>query len=470
MKKSTIATAVVVVLGAVWCGGAWYTGKTIESEYQKFTTQFNEQQKHNHIQIQNVKLQRHFFSSDLSYDLVLTLDDKPLTIPLTGTLYHGPLPLDRLRQFKLTPMMASSEFELVKNDDTQSAFAVAQEENPFHLQTAVSYGRKIDAQATSPMFELTGGDGGKFVWKNMTVKSEFDNLSISDLSLQAENIHYSMDKDVVNNNSISHFTANFNNFSLKGNFTQVSDYNNIYTGSMQMNSDVAYNYQTVTNESFPVKLSGLSVDYNTTVQDKFLNLTLKSEINDVNARNQDLGQLKLDGTLTHIPLAELSKAYPFQDAALFDEFAQALLKAQTELKLDLAYHNPKGKLESKLDVALNKIEGDFKASLNNNASLSFLKQLDFSAKADKSAIYYAIKALANLQSGQEELGEEQITQLVNQSLEAAVKNQLLQDKGNEVLTELHLDKTGNALDLNGKQIPGAAVVFGLFMALSQYSH
>ena len=30
MKKSTLAASVIVALGAVWLGGAWYTGKVAE--------------------------------------------------------------------------------------------------------------------------------------------------------------------------------------------------------------------------------------------------------------------------------------------------------------------------------------------------------------------------------------------------------------------------------------------------------
>ncbi|MDN6550279.1 MAG: DUF945 family protein, partial [Enterobacterales bacterium] len=36
MKKSAVAVAVIVVLGAAWTGASWYTGKLIE---QRMTTE-----------------------------------------------------------------------------------------------------------------------------------------------------------------------------------------------------------------------------------------------------------------------------------------------------------------------------------------------------------------------------------------------------------------------------------------------
>jgi uncharacterized protein YdgA (DUF945 family) len=31
MKKSLVAAGVIIALGVVWTGGAWYTGKQLES-------------------------------------------------------------------------------------------------------------------------------------------------------------------------------------------------------------------------------------------------------------------------------------------------------------------------------------------------------------------------------------------------------------------------------------------------------
>lgn len=45
MKKSLVAAGVVVALGIVWTGGAWYTGKKLEKHLAEMVTQANDQLK-----------------------------------------------------------------------------------------------------------------------------------------------------------------------------------------------------------------------------------------------------------------------------------------------------------------------------------------------------------------------------------------------------------------------------------------
>lgn len=45
MKKTLVAAGVVIALGIVWTGGAWYTGKKLENHLSEMVTQANEQLK-----------------------------------------------------------------------------------------------------------------------------------------------------------------------------------------------------------------------------------------------------------------------------------------------------------------------------------------------------------------------------------------------------------------------------------------
>ena len=75
MNKSKVAVALVVVLGATWIGGAWYTGKTAESEYRRQIEYVNQKMAVSTgaegvaVKIDNVKFERGLFSSDFSYDI-----------------------------------------------------------------------------------------------------------------------------------------------------------------------------------------------------------------------------------------------------------------------------------------------------------------------------------------------------------------------------------------------------------------
>jgi len=45
MKKSVIAAGVIVALGVVWTGAAWYTGKQLESHLAEMVAQANSELK-----------------------------------------------------------------------------------------------------------------------------------------------------------------------------------------------------------------------------------------------------------------------------------------------------------------------------------------------------------------------------------------------------------------------------------------
>ena len=42
MKKTLVAAGVVIALGIIWTGGAWYTGKQLESRLGEMISQANE--------------------------------------------------------------------------------------------------------------------------------------------------------------------------------------------------------------------------------------------------------------------------------------------------------------------------------------------------------------------------------------------------------------------------------------------
>ncbi|SQB39624.1 Bacterial protein of uncharacterised function (DUF945) [Citrobacter koseri] len=69
MKKSLVATGVIVALGVVWTGGAWYTGKKLETHLAQMVNQANEQLKRTApeaaIELSYQNYQRGIFSSQL---------------------------------------------------------------------------------------------------------------------------------------------------------------------------------------------------------------------------------------------------------------------------------------------------------------------------------------------------------------------------------------------------------------------
>lgn len=119
MKLSKIALSVVAVLGVAVVGGSWYTGKQVEEKYQELVATANNQLKQvsnefgANIELKDVQIDRHFFSSDAKYRLEVDFGDgKKLDFIGNDKLHHGPLPLNRLAKLNLAPVMMSAESKL----------------------------------------------------------------------------------------------------------------------------------------------------------------------------------------------------------------------------------------------------------------------------------------------------------------------------------------------------------------------
>ncbi len=139
MKKSLVALGVIVALGAVWTGSAWYTGKSVEEKAQEHLALINTQfagleSAGGEIKFDNLSIERGIFSSNVTYDFIVKLPDTQVKVPFEGTLYHGPFPLDRVAKFDLVPTLLSSNDRIVKNEETQAWFDYAQGKNPFESQ------------------------------------------------------------------------------------------------------------------------------------------------------------------------------------------------------------------------------------------------------------------------------------------------------------------------------------------------
>lgn len=128
MKFTKIALSVVAVLGAVAVGGSWYTGKQAEEHYHQLVEQANKQLKQSEqygakAEIKEVKLTRHFFSSDVTYRLeAITAEGENFSLIGNDKIYHGPLPLNRLSKFNLVPVMMSMENNLHAPEQMKAFF------------------------------------------------------------------------------------------------------------------------------------------------------------------------------------------------------------------------------------------------------------------------------------------------------------------------------------------------------------
>ena len=142
MKKSAVALGVIVALGAVGVGGAWFTGEKAQTEYLRQIELANKQAQalglsdSFKVVYKNKQFDRGLFTSQVEDELVISLPEEgeTFTIPLSTKLYHGPFPLDQLTKFNFMPVMFSAQGVIGKNETTQPYLICLNRINLFNIK------------------------------------------------------------------------------------------------------------------------------------------------------------------------------------------------------------------------------------------------------------------------------------------------------------------------------------------------
>ena len=165
MKKSVIASGVIIALGTVWIGATWYTGKVAEEQYQTQINLSNQKlakwfkNSKDSVKVELTKFERGLFSSDVATSVVIksAQENKTLTIPFTAKFYHGPLPLNRLVRFNVIPTMFSADVELAKNEHTQLFFG-KHNKSPITTHFSMGYDKRMKGESGIELdVEIDGG-------------------------------------------------------------------------------------------------------------------------------------------------------------------------------------------------------------------------------------------------------------------------------------------------------------------------
>ncbi len=155
MKKTNVAVGVIIALGVIWTGAAWFTGKQLESHMdelvQNANTQLNALAPNSRLKLSYQDYQRGVFSSTAK--LVLQANSqtednaflKPgQSIVFNETIDHGPFPFAQLRRFTLIPSMASVHTELENTDALKNLFALTDNKSPANADTRIGYSGATD--------------------------------------------------------------------------------------------------------------------------------------------------------------------------------------------------------------------------------------------------------------------------------------------------------------------------------------
>ncbi|MCW6030268.1 YdgA family protein [Pantoea sp. JK] len=150
MKKTQVAVGVIVALGVIWTGAAWFTGKQLESHMdqmlQNANAQLNAYAPNSRLTLSYQDYQRGVFSSKtkLVVQASSQTNDNPLLKPgqsivLNETIDHGPFPFAQLKRGSLIPSMASVHTELQNTDAVKKLFELTNGKSLVNADTRVGY-------------------------------------------------------------------------------------------------------------------------------------------------------------------------------------------------------------------------------------------------------------------------------------------------------------------------------------------
>ncbi|WP_052118354.1 YdgA family protein [Erwinia oleae] len=151
MKKTKIAVGVVVALGVIWTGAAWFTGKQLEKNMgelvQNANAQLNTMAPESRLRLSYQDFNRGVFSSTARFVLQSSsqTEDNSIIKPGQSVVFnekidHGPFPLAQLKKFNLIPSMASVHTQLENTDAVKKLFEMTKGESIVKAETRIGYG------------------------------------------------------------------------------------------------------------------------------------------------------------------------------------------------------------------------------------------------------------------------------------------------------------------------------------------
>lgn len=470
MKKSTLAASVIVALGAVWLGGAWYTGKVAEEEYVHQFELLNQNIQQSFsakglsVEFSQVAIERGLLSSKTRYDIVVKDPNKPesaFTLPFEGTLYHGPLPVNQLSQFNFTPTMFASVDKLTKNDKTTKWFAAAKGESPLSVSTSMNYQRQGKAKINFAPFETSVEKG---VWQvgDVNLSVDFSQKGIQQAHLALSNIAYQ--------EANARLRLKFNNINAMAEYQPIKEWDLLFTGQQWISGGEMYIEEEDTQDKTNhLAIKNWKIDFNTTKKEAFLDLAMNLKLDGTHLNQIHFGDLNLNTAFNHLDGETLNqvlhaKFAQTEDAPLTDSEIALIRKffdLQPHFIIRPTLSNSAGKLTTDIDVAV--ATSDLSSTLSTGKIFKLFRHFIFKIDANKAALIETLTAAEQLSSKLDKEEAARIAEMkINDGLKTPVQQGILVDDGKQVKLDLVLEN--GELKLNGKVIPEEQVASILFLA------
>ncbi|WP_064554041.1 YdgA family protein [Buttiauxella noackiae] len=314
MKKSLVAVGVIVALGVVWTGTAWYTGKQLEGRMAEMisnaNTELNKASPEAGLTLGYQDYHRGLFSSTMHLVIKPTAGMtsailKPdQTIVFNETIDHGPFPFAQLKKFNLLPSMASVHTTLMNNPTTKPLFDIAKGQSFIDAQTRIGYSGDTSSDINLLPLNYENGEqkvafsGGEF---KADVDGQGDKIAVSGEAQSG----------LVNtvNEYGQHVQITFNGIKTEGNSTRSEFIERI--GSQKASIDKLA--ISIEGKEMAV-VEGFNINAKSELQEdkKHLSGQIDYALNSLKVQNKDMGSGKLTlkvGNLDGAAVREFSQKY-----------------------------------------------------------------------------------------------------------------------------------------------------------------
>lgn len=491
MKKSTVALGVIVALGVVGVGGAWFTGEKAQTEYLRQIELANQKLQSLglsdsvNLVYKNKQFDRSFFTSQVEDEVVISLpkEGQVFTIPLSTKLYHGPFPLNQLEKFNFVPTMFSAQGVIGKNETTQPLFDFLKSDKPLQYQASTSY-----SLATKGKVELAAGEmtdphspQNKISWSNINIGFDVDKDRAGKYDMTLDEVTAdlgpsSADGDSQDATAVKSVKTKMKGMKLDASFNPTK-WAYIYTGkgsysteSFEMTStDYAGKTTTLIEK-------GLKATSDISLNGDFVNLKSESAVDSFVLDGKELGKLTNNSELNHIEANAVNALIEAvftvfksvrDDKNVNDEVVSEILSSWVEEHGMAIFNNqPKLKLNP---VAISDNQGkvslDLNVALAKDPKFDLMKGSLYKQFTDFAVHIHVDKATAEKILTQ--LSPEEDKALIKENIEEQAKQAATQNivVNNDKNVTLALVLENGELKLNGQVIPEEQVQGVLFMLI-----
>jgi uncharacterized protein YdgA (DUF945 family) len=479
-KSAGVLLGIVVAMGAISAGGAWFTGTRIEGVLNTSLLDANKQLQAALVgykgtaSLELVSLERHVFSSTAHYRLKgegEMFGEAPVELLFVDHIEHGPLPFSRLMSLKWLPVMATSHYELEKTPLTEKWFAAAKDASPLKGVVNIGYdnatngtlellplemalddkssmkfsGLKMDV-AASAQAQKVKADGYMDSLKLTTVSEdqapvlvELNGLTLASNLTKSTYGYYTGDNTIELSNSkttygVKQSVLGFKNFEMK-NHTEESGTSASGRADYKV-GEVSLNGKAVGSAQMAMSLKNLDIPSTLVLMQIYQ--TKLQPYEQAAAEAAEAGQ--------PVPELNLTEA---EEAQLKTNLEQ-LLAAGPQVALEnLSFKTTNGESRANLVLDLTKPQSiDLPA---DQLAKQLVALLDFNLQVSKPMLVDVLTVQSQL-DGQTDakLIADQATATADMFSSMAVGSQLAKLDGNNIVTKLHY--ANNQVDFNGQKM------------------